>query len=167
VHLQQNEDQTNSILFSNVSTAVTVQTSGYGQLSSGKCMISFDESFKKVASDEYPVVITVTPVGNSQGIYLEQAGSEGFTVAENNSGRSNVEFSYIAIARRKGYENPQLPKEVVAPDYTGKLARGLHNDADMDTDGEGLYFENGELYVGKHPSTLPDLSRKSESGLQE
>jgi hypothetical protein len=167
VHLQQNEDQTITILFSNVSTDVTVQTSGYGQLSAGRCTILFDENFKKVASEEYPVVITVTAMGNSQGIFLEQAGHKGFAVAENNAGRSNVEFSYIAIARRKGYENPQLPKEVVAPDYIEKLARGLHNDADTFTDGEGLYFENGELHVGIHPSTLPDLSRKSESDLQD
>ncbi|MBW6461326.1 MAG: hypothetical protein K0B08_12210, partial [Bacteroidales bacterium] len=167
VHLQQNEDQTNTVLFSNVSTDVTVQTSGYGQLSAGRCAILFDENFKKVASEEFPVVITVTPVGSTQGIFLEQVGHEGFTVAENNAGRSNVEFSYIAIARRKGYENPQLPKEVVVPDYIGKLARGLHNDSDTFTDGEGLYLENSELYVGKHSSALPDLSRKMESDLEE
>ena len=167
VHLQQNGDQTNTVLFSNVSTDVTVQTSGYGQLNAGRCIINFDENFRHVASEEFPVVVTVTPVGSSQGIFLEQVRSEGFTVAENNAGRSHVEFSYIAIARRKGYENPQLPKDVVAPDYIGKLARGLHNDADTFTDGEGLYFENGELYVGKHPSTLPDLSGKSESDLQD
>jgi len=53
-----------------------------------------------------------------------------------------------------------LPKEVIAADYTTKLEQGLHNDADTKTYGQGLYYENGELHVGVHPSTAPDLTRE-------
>jgi hypothetical protein len=52
--------------------------------------------------------------------------------------------------------------EVVSSDYVDKLSRGLHNDADTETDGEGLYYENGQLYVGLHPSVLPDPNRPRE-----
>lgn len=163
VHLQENEDQSNSVLYTNVSTEVTVQTSGYGQLTDGRSMILFDENFSKVASGQYPIVVTVTPVGNCQGIYLEQVDSNGFRVAENNGGRSSIEFAYIAVAKRRGYENPQLPQEVVDKDYVTKLSQGLHNDTDTQTDGEGLYYKNGELHVGRHPSTFPDESRRAEN----
>jgi len=149
VHLQENEDRTNTVLFSNVSTEVTVQTSGVGRLSAGRGRIGFDENFQKTASPDYPVIVTVTPIGPSQGIYLETADATGFSIRENNGGRSDIEFTYIAIARRKGYENPQLPSEVIAPDYLDKLSRGLHNDADTETDGEGLYYIDGILSVGK------------------
>ncbi|MEI6750124.1 MAG: hypothetical protein WCM93_13270, partial [Bacteroidota bacterium] len=40
--------------------------------------------------------------------------------------------------------------------YTRNMTRGLHNDADTKTNGEGLYYENGQLIVGIHPSVLPD-----------
>jgi len=148
IHLQEDENQSNTILFTNVSTDVTIQTSGYAQLSNGRCQVSFDENFRSVASETVPVVVTVTPVGSCQGVYLEQVDASGFVVAENNGGRSEVELSYIAIARRKGYENPQLPEEVVDHDYLNKLDRGLHNDAYKDTNGEGLYYKNGQLYLG-------------------
>ena len=104
--------------------------------------------------------MTVTPTGNSNGVYVSEVTKNGFTVTENNSGNSNVNFSFIVIGRRAGYENPQLPAEVISKDYTNKLARGLHNDNDTNTNGEGLYYENGNLNVGIHPSTLPDPNKQ-------
>jgi hypothetical protein len=162
VHLQKTESSNMSVLYTNVSTDVTVQTSGYVTLSSGRCDITFDENFSSIVSDDIPIVVTVTPVGQSEGVYIEQVDKNGFSIVENNNARSSVQVSFIAIGRRAGYENPQLPAEVVAADYTDKLARGLHNDADTETDGEGLYYENGQLNVGKHYSTLPDPNKPAE-----
>jgi hypothetical protein len=159
VHLQKNREGNNRVLYTNVSTDVTVQTSGKATLSDGRAIISFDPVFADIVSSEEPVVVTVTPIGNCNGVHLLDVTSKGFTVAENNSGKSNVTVNYIAIGKRAGYENPQLAKEVVEKGYTDKLARGLHNDADTKTNGEGLYYENGELVVGVHPSTLPDPNK--------
>jgi hypothetical protein len=39
----------------------------------------------------------------------------------------------------------------------------LHNDGDTQTNGEGLYYSNGQLIVGIHPSTLPDPNKPQES----
>jgi hypothetical protein len=87
---------------------------------------------------------------------------DGFTVMENNAGKNSVEVAFIAIGRRAGYENPQLPEEVVLADYVEKLSRGLHNDADTRGYGEGVYFQDGELIVGVHPSTRPDPNKPAE-----
>jgi hypothetical protein len=144
VHLQKNREGNNRVLYTNVSTDVSIQTSGTATLSDGRASISFDP---------------VTPIGDCNGVHLLDVTSEGFTVAENNSGKSNVTINYIAIGKRAGYENPQLAKEVVETGYTSKLARGLHADSDTKTNGEGLYYENGELVVGVHPSTLPDPNK--------
>jgi hypothetical protein len=101
-------------------------------------------------------------MGESNGVYLANVTSSGIKVVENNNGRSNVTVNYIAVGRRAGYENPNLSPEVIDASYTSKIARGLHNDADKQTNGEGLYYENGELVVGVHPSTLPDPNKPSE-----
>jgi hypothetical protein len=156
VHLQKNQDQSQTPLFTNVSTEVTVMTSGIGQLSAGKCSIQFDENFSHTVSREFPVIVTVTPIGKSEGVYLTDVSKDGFSVEEYGESRSHVQFSFIAIGRRAGYEEPQLAKEVISPDYEEKLERGFHNDGDIETNGEGLYYENGELVVGIHPSTLSD-----------
>ncbi len=159
VHLQENGTGTNTVLYTNVSTEVTLQTSGYATLSNGMASIDFDPAFAAAVSSETPVVVTVTPTGNSNGVYLSEVTGKGFKVAENNSGKSSVVVSYIAIGKRAGYEHPNLPKEVIASNYTNNLARGLHNDSDTQTNGEGLYYENGSLVVGIHPSTLPDPNK--------
>ncbi len=156
VHLQEGSNGENKVLYTNVSTGATVQTSGYAQLTDGESNIVFDESFAGAVSSETPIVVTVTPVGNSNGVYLAGISTSGFKVVENNGGKSNVTITYIAIGQRAGYENPELAKEVVDIEYTSKLGRGLHNDADTETDGEGLYYENGKLTVGIHSSTIPD-----------
>ena len=104
-------------------------------------------------------MVTVTPMGNSNGVYLSEVTKSGFTAVENNNGKSTVTLSYIAIGKRAGYEHPNLSREVIDAGYTNKMARGLHNDADTKTNGEGLYYEDDRLLVGIHPSTLPDPNK--------
>lgn len=162
IHLQENSTGTNTVLYTNVSTEVTIQTSGVATLSNGKVSIAFDPSFAAVASSESPVIVTVTPIGNSNGVYLAEVSGKGFTVVENNAGKSSVTVNYIAIAKRIGYEHPALPNEVLDASYINNLSKGLHNDNDTQTNGEGLYYENGILAVGIHPSTLPDPNKPAE-----
>ncbi|MHC1776299.1 MAG: hypothetical protein AB9834_12910 [Lentimicrobium sp.] len=156
VHLQQNGTEQQTVLYSNVSTDMTVQTSGFAELSSGKATISFDEAFINAVSPDFPVVVTVTPMGLTQGLYLTETNTSGFGVAEAGDAKSNTRFAFIAIGKRAGYENPVIPSEVTRTDYSSKISRGLHNDADTKSEGEGLYYENGKLSVGKHPSTNVD-----------
>ncbi len=155
VHLQDNGSAKNTVLYSSVSTAAIIQTSGYATISGGEATIAFDPAFSEAVSGSEPVVVTVTPLGNSNGFYLTQVDETGFGLTENNNGKSNVTVSYIAIGQRKGYENPQLPQEVMASDYTAMIGAGLNNDNDTETAGEGLYYENGQLKVGIHASLLP------------
>jgi hypothetical protein len=162
IHLQDNGTGTNTVLYTNVSTDATIQTCGVATLSNGTKSIAFDQTFSAAVSSESPVIVTVTPIGNSNGVYLSEVSGNGFTVVENNGGKSNITVNYIAIGKRAGYENPSLPKEVIDAGYTKNMARGLHNDADTQTNGEGLYYENGQLVVGIHPSTLPNLNKPAE-----
>ncbi len=156
VHLQPNGTDQQTVLYANVSTDMTVQTSGFAELSSGRATISFDESFRNSVSHDFPVVVTVTPVGISKGLYLTETNAAGFSVAEADDAKSNTRFAFIAIGKRAGYENPVIPADVTRSDYTTKINMGLHNDADTQSAGEGLYYENGKLLVGKHPSTNVD-----------
>lgn len=162
VHLQDNGVGTNTVLYTNVSTDVTVQTSGVATLANGRANIAFDPSFVASVSSEAPVIVTVTPIGNSNGVYLAEVSGSGFTVVENNAGKSNITVNYIAIGKRAGYEHPIISQEVIDAAYTGSISRGLHNDAETRTNGEGLYYENGQLAVGIHPSTLPDPNKPIE-----
>jgi hypothetical protein len=148
-----------AVLYGNVSTDVSVMSRGKGKLVNGQCIVKFDDTFKNVVSSDVPVMVTVTPNGNCNGVYVTEATSDGFLIKENNNGTSNVDFTYIAIGTRAGYENPVLPAEVVSKDYTTKIAEGLHNDADVSTDGKGLYYQSGQLTVGKIAVISSDKSQ--------
>lgn len=153
IHLQKSKNNKNIPLYTMVSEEAMVQTCGYARLYNGDCSIEFDESFSQAVSDKEPIIVTLTPHGNTNGVFLQSVDKNGFTAFENNNGKSNVIVSYIAMGKRAGYEHPELSKEVVDADYTLKLEKGLHNDADTQTDGKGLYFENNKLVVGAHPLT--------------
>jgi hypothetical protein len=162
VHLQIDNSGQNNVMYTLVSPEMTIQTYGIGQLSGGKSAISFDDAFANVVSDSEPIVVTITPIGASKGVYLEKVDGKGFTVVENEAGKSNVQFSWIAIGKRAGFENKSLPEDVIASDYNTKISTGLHNDADMTTDGEGLYYENGKLIVGTPPETKTNFVSKEK-----
>lgn len=160
VQLQDIGEPEKAVLYTNTSTDVTVMTSGMGNLINGQCNIPFDNNFKKVLSRQMPVIITITPMGPSNGIYISASGNDGFTVVENNGGITNVSFSFIAVGRRSGYENPQLPADIVAADFESNMMQGLHNDSDNSTDGKGLYHRDGRIQVGHPPSSVVKPGKK-------
>ncbi len=152
VHLQQDNSGQNNIMYTLVSPEMTIQTYGIGQLQNGKAGIDFDEAFSNIVSGSEPIIVTITPIGESEGVHLEQVDGKGFRVAENRSGKSSVQFSWIAIGKRAGYENISLPADVTSSDYTNKIDQGLSNDGNPDeVAGEGLYYQNGELHLGQAP----------------
>jgi len=156
VHLQQDNSGQNNVMYTLVSPEMTIQTYGIGQLSNGKAIIEFDDAFSNVVSANEPIVITITPIGESEGVHLEQVDGKGFRVAENRSGKSSVQFSWIAIGKRRGYENVSLPTDVISADYTNKIEEGLSNDGNPnETAGQGLYYQNGELHLGQAPGQPP------------
>ena len=56
--------------FTSTSTTVNITTMGTGELVNGKATIRYDENFSNSISDKYQVNITVTPMGNSNGVYV-------------------------------------------------------------------------------------------------
>ena len=157
VHLTDVGEEDMAVSYTTTSVEAKISADGVDRLSAGSRRVEFDSEFKKLVDPAKRVTVTVTPLGCCNGVYLSEVDENGFTVVENNGGRSDIEFMWIAMARRiDARPKTALPREVVAVDYTDKIGRGLHNDNDTRTDGEGLYFEGGELIVGKHPSVLPN-----------
>jgi hypothetical protein len=162
VHLQNNGNGSVTALYTSVSTDVCVQTCGVATLSGGRADIAFPAEFTAAVSSREPVIVTVTPLGPSSGVYLSGVTQSGFTVVENNDSYGSVTVNYIAVGRRAGFESPMLAPEIMDGQYVSKLSQGLHEDADTQTNGGGLYYENGQLVVGIHPSTLPDPNKQEE-----
>jgi hypothetical protein len=153
IQLHETTGQERAVLYSCSSNDVTVMISGQGNLVNGHCYIKFDDRFTKVVSNRNPLVITVTPMGPTNGVYIASSDHNGFTVSENNNGRSTTSLSYIVVGKRAGYENPELAEEVISTEFEKMMSRGLHNDSDLSTQGEGLYYQDGRLMTGQAPGS--------------
>ena len=136
-----------------------IQSKGKAQMVSGQVFIEFDQNFAKTVSNIQEVVITVTPKGNTNGVYVSSISSNGFTVSENNGGNSNVEVSWIAIGVVKGYEDMSLlmPEEVISNTFDGKMNAVMFNDNNtIDTPGS-LWWDGSAIRFDTAPAKQPDL----------
>lgn len=115
---------------------VNVYASGIAKLVNGKAVVEFSEDFRNIISSEKNVVVTVTPLGKSNGIYISNYDSKGFTAVENNDGASDVQFSWIAIGIQKGNENPNVPEELKSSSFEQQLDANLVKETpeDQNTD---------------------------------
>jgi hypothetical protein len=133
------------------SPSADVYTYGVGQLSEGKAAVQFDAAFQAVVSDTEPVIVTATAVGEAVPLCIRSVGAKSFAVASSPNVKSSVAFTWIAIGKRKGYEDHAVPEELLAPDFDARMEKLAHKDVDRDTNGEGMYLVNGKLAFGVPP----------------
>lgn len=82
---------------------VDIYASGTARLQGGEAHVEFDWLFQEAISDLVPVRVVVTPVGSWSALYLSSADSIGFHVLSG-AGDATAEFNWVAVGRRKGYE---------------------------------------------------------------
>lgn len=147
-----------------------VQSRGKAQLAGGQVFIPFSADFAKVISDPQDLVITVTPQGNTNGVYVSSVTSNGFTVMENNNGSSTVTVSWIAIATVKGYTDMSgiIPQEVSAGDFDGKMNGVMFNDNNTSDTPTSLWWDGSRIRFDQAPpkraNNAVNTARNSGSG---
>ncbi len=164
ISVSDNDNNERTATYVPVSTSADIYLRGTGQLSGGKATIQFDKKYQNIISDKIPVIVTVTPIGESKGLHLENIKSESFTVAENEAGKGNIAFTWIAVAVRKGYENPENPKEVLSSDFDKKLNEFMFNENDTKNNGQPMWWDGEQIRYDAVPKKenvkIKDQSRK-------
>ncbi|MBN1756605.1 hypothetical protein JW877_10405 [bacterium] len=77
------------------------EASGKARLVEGICSVEFEKEFTEGLNDPEAVSITVTPLGECNGLFIYKYNESGFTVKEMGEGKSGVEFFWIAVTRSK------------------------------------------------------------------
>jgi hypothetical protein len=102
-------DGSHRLLYSIESPESWFEDFGEARLVKGKADVKLEKEFAKVVSTaSYHVFLT--PCGDSKGLFVATRNSRGFTVKEQEGGKSTVSFSYRIVARRKDIETPRLAK---------------------------------------------------------
>jgi len=95
-------------LYAMESPDVRFYDEGRARLNNGMANISLDPIFIETIEPNYQVYLT--PKGKTQGIYVDEQAKEYFIVKGNNPS-SNVEFSWLISAIRKGYSETRMELE--------------------------------------------------------
>jgi hypothetical protein len=160
VELVGNEGSQKTPVYAMTALESTIYTKGNAQLVNGQAYISFDANYKKVLG-ETPVV-TVTPNGNCNGVYIASVDKNGFTIKEMNNGTSNVAISWIAVGNRIDQRIERALEIVSAPDFDRNVDQVLFDDGNKEGKASGIWWDGTTVRFGEIPSELTKVKRPTD-----
>jgi hypothetical protein len=162
VQLIDTEQSKRTVTYTPTSTEVDVTTRGIGKLTNGEAFVPFKESFKNLVS-ENTINITITPTGETNGVYINSVHEEGFYVKENQGGTSTASFNWIAIGTRKGFENGiEISNTILANEFDNNINGVMSNDGTLQ-DGTPIHYNGVEVVFERMPENLIKYNTKKES----
>ncbi|MDK2770981.1 MAG: hypothetical protein KYX68_01945 [Flavobacterium sp.] len=165
--VDKDENGNKSVSYVPTSTTVDFSTKGTGKLSNGETFISFDKNYSNTIDAKKPIIVTVSPMGESKGVYVSRVSKDGFYVKENGNGVSNVDFYWIAIGEKINANDLNVPTEMLAKDFDEKLDSFLtiNEDAKGGDVSEAMWWNGSSLEFGK--SAPNEIGEADDAKLKE
>lgn len=144
-YLMDTGNDTKTISYMSTSIKPEVTINGKTMLENGKVFVAFDRNFTQIISNIDDIIITASPQGKSNGIYIDNITKDGFWIYENNDGVSNVKISWIAITKIKGEENPKVPSDLLASDFDKKMNNVMFNENNKTDTPQSLWWDGSQI----------------------
>ncbi|MCC5923521.1 MAG: hypothetical protein JJT77_07030 [Crocinitomicaceae bacterium] len=148
---------------------VKVYHDGTDQLENGRKVIYFDDEFQQIIGDNIPV-ITVSPMGMCNGLYISNVTNKSFEVLELANGQSDVAFSFILIAKRKdNASKPNLPVDLAKKDFDNNLKDVMFNENYLEQTAKPIWWDGKNVRFDELPENQSDRSKeeiKNELGIK-
>lgn len=138
-----------TVTYAATSTTVDVSTKGTGKLVNGTAKIVFDSNYSELTAKDKPVIVTVTPMGETKGVYIAEVTNDGFIVKENGNGTSNASFYWIAIGEKTNARELNVPSELLAKDFDTNLDSFLTIDEEAKETSKAMWWNGTSLEFGK------------------
>ncbi len=139
----------------------TVYAKGKATLSNGSAYIAFNDDYKSLLG-ETPV-ITVTPNGECNGVYIASVDKNGFTVKELMNGNSNVSISWISVGNRiDNKKMEEATKLVSSPSFDRNVQQVLFSDGNLEGSAMGIWWDGSTIQFGTIPAHLFPKADKKE-----
>jgi hypothetical protein len=87
----------------------TIEDNGEATLFGGFAYVPLDPKFANVMDKNASYLVSVTPEGDCNGLYVAQRTPSGFAVRELRNGRESLGFEYRIVAKRYGERAARLP----------------------------------------------------------
>ena len=147
VVLNKNANGDRIATYATTSLSVDVNTRGTAKLVNGEAFISFNEEYRNLVSENNPIIVTVSPTGESNGLYVASTNKDGFTVKENGNGSSSVVFNWIAIGEKKNQKSATVSREILSKDFDTNMEGVMHDDA-LDGNGRAIWWNGNDVQFG-------------------
>lgn len=138
-----------TVTYAATSTTVDVSTKGTGKLVNGTAKITFDANYSQLTAKDKPVIVTVTPMGETKGVYIAEVTNNGFIVKENGNGTSNASFYWIAIGEKNNANELNVPSELLAKDFDTNLDSFLTINEEATETSKAMWWNGTSLEFGK------------------
>ncbi|HEY7992998.1 MAG TPA: hypothetical protein VID24_02160 [Candidatus Eremiobacteraceae bacterium] len=90
-------------------TEPTIEDNGEAALVDGVANVEMDQKFVNVIDPAKEYLVSVTPEGDCEGLFVASRGPNGFVVRELRHGHHSLSFEYRIVAKRSGVDAPRLP----------------------------------------------------------
>jgi hypothetical protein len=151
-------NETVTPVYSVSSIEATIYAKGTVQLENGSAYIEFSDEYKTMLG-ETPV-ITATPNGECNGVYIASIDKNGFTVKELMSGSSNATISWISVGNRIDNDKMELATQIVSdPSFNRNIEQVLFSDGNIEGSASGMWWNGSEIKFGEIPAHLTKVDR--------
>jgi hypothetical protein len=152
------------VIYNNTSTELKIYNDGQAQLTNGKKFIEFDNTFKNAIKSESTPTITVSPMGECNGIYVVEVNSNGFWVKEMMNGNSNVTFSWIAIGKRNN--DTDVPTDILDKQFDSNISKVAPNENNPNEEGNSAYWDGEKFVFGVERPAIKEGKRFKQKTIQ-
>jgi hypothetical protein len=149
-----NADGSRSPAYGLVAPQPEVYAKGKAQLQNGRLYVRFSEVFANMANPN-DVVVTVSPLASSKGLYIAEQDAQGFLVKENGEGNGNIAFAWTAIGTRKGLATAHAP-ELLQKDFDTKMNGVLFNDNNTTDRPQPIWWDGQQVRFDAPPAKRVD-----------
>jgi hypothetical protein len=161
IQLNSTENGTRVPTYASMSTSLDVTAKGQSRVK-GNTFIPFDAAFKATVDATKPIIITITPVGQSNGLYIAEVTENGFFVKENNNGSSSVNANWIAVGSSKA-ANVQISEEILSSSFDDNMRKAMSPDGGAE-EAQPMYFDGTKMIFGERlPEGIrPQATKKAK-----
>jgi hypothetical protein len=96
-----------------------------------------------MSADLNEMIVVVTPMGSTKGVYISAITESGFEVTENNGGTSSVNLNWMVSTKQKG--TIEHSNEIIANDFETKMNGLMTHDGDPNVDAQPVWWDGTDI----------------------
>ena len=134
-------------------TALTNELTSKGKINlvNGQATVIFDSKMIELC-DLNSLVITATPMGNCNGVYIDDITENGFAIKEMNNGLHNITVSFIISGTLK-QATEFTDADILNKQYEINMNGVMHNDNDDSTSALPIWYDGQKIRHDAVPRT--------------